>query len=148
MLTVLNNRIQVFNNDLTFSHTITLNGDKAFNPWDVSLDSEGHLYVAEWGNHCITKLTTTGQYIARFGTKGSDPGQLYCPSSLTINNNLVYVSDHGNHRVSVFNTKGTHFHCFGKRGSGGEFNYPYGITTDTNGNLYVSDSDNNRVVIY
>ena len=143
-----NNRIQVFNNDLTFSHTITLNGDKAFNPWDVSLDSEGHLYVAEWGNHCITKLTTTGQYIARFGTKGSDPGQLYCPSSLTINNNLVYVSDHGNHRVSVFNTKGTHFHCFGKRGSGGEFNYPYGITTDTNGNLYVSDSDNNRVVIY
>ena len=144
-----NNRIQVFNNDLTFSHTITLNGDKAFNPWDVSLDSEDYLYVAGWGNHCITKLTTAGEYITRFGSKGSAPGQLFCPSSLTINNNLVYVSEYNNHRVSIFDTKGTFLHCFGKKGSGkGEFNYPYGITADTSGNLYVSDSDNNRVVIF
>ena len=43
-----NKRIQIFNNDLTFSHTITLHGDKNFNcAWDVSLDSDGSLYVAE-----------------------------------------------------------------------------------------------------
>ena len=121
-----NNRIQVFNNDLTFTHTITLNGEKSFNnPWNVSLDSEGYLYVAEWGNHCITKLTTTGEYSTRFGSKGSAPGQLDNPSSSTINNNLVYVSKYNNHCVSVFDTKGTFLHCFGKRGSEkGEFNYP------------------------
>ena len=148
-----NNRIQVFNNDLTFSHTITLHGDKTFNdPCDVSIDSEGHLYVAEWRNHCITKLTTAGQYITRFGScgsaPGSAPGQLFCPSSLTIKNSLVYVSEYGNHRVSVFDTKGTFLHCFGKRGCGGEFKSPHGITTDTIGNLFVSDSGNNRVVMY
>ena len=146
----LNNCIQVFNSDLTYAHSITLNGDKQFNsPFDVSIDSDGYVYVAEWENHCITKLTTTGEFITRIGSVGYAPGQLYCPSSLTINNNLVYVSEYGNHRVSVFDTKGTFLHCFGKRGSGkGEFYSPYGITTDTFGNLYVSDFYNNRLVVY
>ena len=145
-----NNRIQVFNSDLTYTHSITLHGDTQFNsPYDVSLDSDGYVYVVEWGNHSITKLTTTGKHITRFGSYGSAPGQLFFPSSLTINNNLVYVSEYGNDRVSVFDTKGTFLHCFGKRGSGeGEFNGPRGITTDTFGNLYVSDLGNNRLVVY
>ena len=145
-----NNRIQVFNSDLTYAHSINLHGDKQFDlPFDVSLDSDGFVYVAEWGNNCITKLTRTGKYITRFGSKGSAPSQLLYPSSLTINNNLVYVSEWDNHCVSVFDTKGTFLHCFGKRGSGeGEFKSPYGITTDTFGNLYVSDFGNNRLVVY
>ena len=144
-----NNRIQVFNSDLTYAHSITLHGDNHFNdPYDVSLDSDGCAYVAESHNHCVTKLTTTGEFITRFGSSGSAPGQLHYPTSLTINDNLVYVSD-GNHRVSVFDTKGTFLHCFGKRGSGErEFNEPQGITTDTLGNLYVSDFVNNRLVVY
>ena len=148
-----NNRIQVFTNDLIFSHTIILlaYSGKRFNfPYaiHVSLENEEHLYVAEYSNHCITKLTTKGQYITRFGSEGSAPGQLYYPSSLIVHNSLVYVCEEGSNRVSVFDTKGTHLHCSGKRGSGkGEFNSPSGITTDTNGNLYVSDSDNNRIVM-
>ena len=145
-----NNHIQVFNSDLTYAHSITLHDDKQFNyPFDVSLDSDGCVYVTEYGKHCITKLTTTGEFITRFGSKGSAPGQLYFPYSLTINNNLVYVSEYVNHHVSVFDTKGNFLHCFGKYGSGeGEFDCPYGITTDTFGNLYVSDFINNRLVVY
>ena len=144
-----NNHIQVFNNDLTFSHTITPTGNKSFNaPFDVALDNEGYLYVAEFYSHCITKLTTKGQYITRFGSPGSAPGQLSFPSSLTINNNLVYVGELGNHRVSIFDTIGTFIHCFGKRGSGeGEFIGPRSITTDTFGNLFVCDTYNNRIVV-
>ena len=77
------NCIQVFNNDLTFAHTIT--HDKQFKyPCDVSLDSVGHLYVAEWNNGCITKLTSTGQYITRFSSHGTTSGKLKQPSSLTV----------------------------------------------------------------
>ena len=150
-----NNRIQVFDHDLTFSHSIAPSGDKQFNfPCDVELDNEGHLYVAEFWNHCITKLTTKGDYIIkRFGSHGPAPGQLSCPSSLTINNNLVYVSEAGNGSVSIFTTIGTIFHCFGKTADcmalmAGELHRPQGITMDTLGHLYVSDFRNNRIVVY
>ena len=143
-----NNRIQVFNNDLSFSRTIT-HGQFHY-PYDVSLDSVGHLYVAEWSNDCITKLTSTGQYITRFGSPGTTPGKLYRPSSLIVSNDLVYVSEACGRRVSIFDTKGKFLHCFGKEGSGeGELDYPHGITVDTFGfSLYVSDTRNNRVVIF
>ena len=145
-----NSCIQVFNNDLTFSHIITPSDGRLFEgPNDVALDNEGYLYVAEDSNDCITKLTTKGQYIKRFGYRGSAPGQLSWPTSLIINNNLVYVTEEGNHRVSIFDTNGTFIHCFGKEGrKSGEFTVPCGITTDTLGNLYVSDTGNNRIVVY
>ena len=146
----INHCIQVLNNDLTFSHTIAPTGNKQFDyPLDVALDNEGYLYVAELDNQCITKLTSKGQYITRFGDNGSAPGQLSCLSSITVSNNLVYVTELSNHRVSIFDTNGTFLHCFGKKGSGeAEFNHPHGITTDTFGNLYVSDSDNDRILVY
>ena len=108
------------------------------------------MYVAEYfGNHCITKLTTKGKYITRIGAEGFAPGCLFCPSSLTINNNLVYVSEQGNRRVSIFDTSGKFLHCFGNYGSGeGEFNNPCGITVDKLGYcVYVSDTENSRIVV-
>ena len=145
-----NNRLQVFTRDLNFLQTITLRGNQQFDcPYDVALDNEGYLYVADLGNNCITKLTTTGQYITRIGSKGSAPGQLSRPSSLTINNNLVYVSECGNHRVSIFDTSGKFLHWFGMYGSGeGEFNSPLGITVDKLGyRVYVSDTDSGRIIL-
>ena len=144
-----NNRIQVLNDDLTFSHMITLHGDKQLDrPRDVALDNDGYLYIADRGNHCITKVTTTGEYITRIGSEGRAPGQLLTPSSVAINNNILYITDRGNHRVSVFDTKGHYLHSFDGTTSGKEFNNPQGIATDKLGNLYVCDSMNNRIVVY
>ena len=43
-----NNRIQVFNSNLIYAHSITLHGNTQFKiPYDVSLDSDGCVYVAE-----------------------------------------------------------------------------------------------------
>ena len=144
-----NNRIQVLNDDLTFSHMITLHGDEQLDrPRDVSLDNDGYLYIAEYGNDCITKVTTTGEYITRIGSRGSAPGQLLTPSSIAINDNILYVTEQGNSRVSVFDTKGHFLHSFDGTTSGKEFDRPSGIATDKLGNLYVSDTYNNRIVVY
>ena len=146
-----NHRIQVLNNDLTYSYSFGKNGSlpEQFNlPYDVTFDNEGYLYVADSGNHCIKKFTSTGQYVSTFSSHGSNPGQITRPSSIIIDNNLLYVSELVNHRISIFDTNGCFIHCFGKRGSGeGEFDRPWGITVDSLGNLYVSDSLNNRLVV-
>ena len=143
-----NHRIQVLHNDLTYFHSFGNN--RIFNcPYDVTFDDKGYLYVADTNNHCIKKFTSTGQYISKFGSKGSNPGQLNEPTSIIIDNDLVYVSEWENHRVSIFDTSGYFIHCFGKYGSGeGEFNGPCGITIDSLGNLYISDYFNNRLVVF
>ena len=147
----LNNRIQVLNNDLTYSHSFGQHGSspkQLYHPCDVTFDNEGYLYVTDNNNHCIKKFTSTGQYISTFSSYGSNPGQITKPSSIIIDNNLLYVSEYGNNRISIFDTNGCFIHYFGKSGSGeGEFDRPYGITVDSLGNLYVSDYGNNRLVV-
>ena len=107
------------------------------------------MYVAEWGSHCVTKLTTTGQYINKFGCQGSAQGQLLYPSSVVVMNGLVFVTEWGNNRVSIFDTDGSFLHCFGSTGNGqGELNKPYAVVKDMEGKLlYISDLMNDRVVV-
>ena len=57
-------------------------------------------------NHCIKKFTPTGLYISKFGSEGSNPGQLTEPISIIIDNDVVYVGEWGNHHVSIFDTSG------------------------------------------
>ena len=143
-----NNRIQVFNNDLTFSHTISGNTRHIIlMPFDVAFDNDGHLHVAEC-NGWITILTTSGQYIAMYGSRGPAPGKLMHPFSLTIHNNLVYVTESDNKHVSIFDTNGKFCCCFGMKGrEEGELNRPLGIATDKLGIiLYISDTYNNRLL--
>ena len=146
-----NYRIQVLNNDLTYSFSFGEEGsapELLNQPTDVTFDNEGYLYVVEWFGHCIKKFTSRGEYISKFSSRGYNPGQVSHPTSIIIDNNLVYVSDCGNRRISIFDTNGRFIHCFGKEGRGqGEFNTPRSITIDSLGNLYVSDTSNNRLVV-
>ena len=143
-----NNCIQVLNDNLTFSHMITLHGDKQLDrPIDVSLDNDGYLYVADFGNNCITKVTTTGEYITRIGSGGSASNQLRSPSSIVINNNILYIAEWNNHRVSIYNTKGHFLQSFDGT-SEREFSSPEGLAIDKLGNLYVSDTYNDRIIVY
>ena len=143
--------IIVYDRDLTYSYTITLHGDETFKrPRFAAFDKKGFLYVADSGNHCITKLTVTGEFVCRFGSRGSLPGQLYLPYSVSVDQqNLVYVAEEGNHRVSIFDSDGNFQDCFGGKGKGDrEFDSPCCIATDSYDNLYVSDTNNSRIIVF
>jgi len=100
--------------------------DQLGSPYDVAVNVNNQLLVADYSNHCIVTFTLDGHYVGKFGKQGSNRGQLCYPCSLATDvNGFILVSD-GNHRVSVFDCIGNFIHCFGSQGSyKGQFQYTY-----------------------
>ena len=145
-----NHRIQVINNNFTYSYSITnkgrTQGQWLLNPCDVALDEAGNVYVCNTGNTSINIFTSSGKFIRRFSNSSS----LGSVVSITIDrHNLVYVADTSNHCISMFTIDGQFIKSMGSRGSDeGQFNYPQGVTVDRLDNLLITDSSNKRLVIF
>ena len=143
-----NKRISVFHTNGQFSHIIG-KGQLGY-PYDVTVNTNIQLLVADMVHHCIYTFMLHGNYVSKFATRGSDKGQLDNPFSLTTDlYGFILVAEYINDRVSIFNKDGKFIHCFGSSGSDdGKFKRPHGIAISPNGNIYVSDTDNKRVQIF
>ena len=143
-----NKRISVFHTNGQFSHII--GKGQLGKPYDVTVNTNNQLLVADYCHHCIYTFTLDGNYVSKFATRGSDKGRLHEPCGLTTDlYGFILVADTDNHRLSIFNKDGKFIHCFGSRGSDdGKFIFPSGIAISPNGNIYVSDHNNKRVQIF
>ena len=145
-----NHRIQVFDLDLNFVHSIGScgNGGGELNePFDAKFDTAGSMYIADCGNERVQVMDSTGQFIQAFGQEGK--GKLHGPSGLFIADKYVYVSDMRRDCIVVYETSGQFVTSFGKYGEKeGEFKYPRSITACAHGFIYICDSCNNRVQIF
>ena len=143
-----NGRISVFHTNGQFSHII--GKGQLGRPYDVTVNTNNQLLVADFSDHCIYTFTLDGNYVSKFASCGSDRGQLKYLYSLTADlYGFILVADTDNDRVSIFNKDGKFIHCFGSSGSDdGKFNLPCGIAISPNGNIYVSDYGNKRVQIF
>ena len=65
-----NNRVQVLNSDLTFSHTFGGSFGKEqeqfIHTHDVAIDSKGFVFVNDCLDNRILKFTTEGQFVSLF----------------------------------------------------------------------------------
>ena len=135
-------------------------------PSDIAIDAAGNLYVADFYNNRIRKITPKGEVstLAGGGPTGCDSGtyadgqgsaaRFHAPSGITIDaaGNL-YVADERNNRIRKVTPKGEVSTVVGDDWRGfadGEGRtarscVPRGITTDAAGNLYVVDAVNNRI---
>src|SRR5439155_24736051 len=111
-------------------------GDGQFNqPWGVAVDKDGNIYVADWKNHRVQKLSPEGKFLMKFGQYGKveepegayavtmfgpyvaaqsetdgypKPGTLNHPTDVAVDpDGDIYVTDWGNHRVCVFDSEGS-----------------------------------------
>ena len=98
------------------------------------------MYVSEFFNHRIQKLSTLGDYKSTFGKHGSGDGELNGPRGLCFDCilKLLFVSDSGNNRVSVFHLDGTFaYHITGNSSDKSFIDNPWGLALDHLGQLHV-----------
>ena len=141
-------RISVFQCDGNFSQTIGQSGELK-NPFDVAV-TNNQLLVTDYGGDCISIFTLDGNYISKFGKRGTGRGDLSDPTSLTIDMyGSIMIAECGNNRVSVFNKDGVFIQCFGSEGyAEGQFSHCCGIALSPNGSIYISDLGNKRILTF
>ncbi len=132
-----------------------------FNPTGVAVDTAGSVYVADFGNHKIRKITAAGMVstIAGSGAAGSTDGAAATatfnyPQGIAVDTaGNVYVADTNNHRIRKITAAGVVSTVAGSgiagdtdgAGSSASFNYPLGVTVDTNGVICVADTYNHKI---
>jgi uncharacterized protein (TIGR03437 family) len=137
-----------------------------YNPWGVTIDGSGNLFIADTSNHRIRKMTPAGVISTFAGAGieyfGGDNGPatsafLSFPSGVAVDpaSGSVYIADRGNHRVRRVTTNGTISTVAGTgtagfAGDGGlataaRLNLPADVTLDSAGNLYIADEANHRI---
>lgn len=125
------------------------------------IDAQGNLYITDYNNHAIRKVTPTGVVttFAGNGTLGATDGtgtqaQFNNPYDVTVDTQgNVYVADFANNKIRKITAVGVVSTLAGSgsvgfadnTGTNAMFYRPSGVIPDTQGNIYVADRLNYRI---
>ena len=141
-----------------------VNGDgiyaQFYGPSGITVDDQGNLYVTDFWNNVIKKITPDYQVslFAGTGAIGTDDGDrlqatFYGPTTITTDKDgNMYVGDWFNFRIRKIDPSGMVSTLAGSTqgyvddtASAAQFNTPVGLATDNQGNIYVADGFNNVI---
>ena len=130
-------------------------------PTGIATDIAGNIYVADYGNNVIRKITPAGVVttLAGSGVIGSKDStgtgaSFHFPAGVATDvAGNVYVADQSNNLIRKITSAGVVTTLAGSgvpgavngTGTTASFNNPDGVATDTAGNVYVADFTNNLI---
>lgn len=133
-------------------------------PMAVAIDRSGNLYIADFGNNKVRKITPAGIISTIAGTGSRDYGgdgglataAMLNPSGIAIDTaSNLYIADQANNRIRKITTDGVITTVagngtYGGNGDGGlataaQLGHPYGVAIDSASNLYIADYGNCRI---
>ena len=114
-------------------------------PIGLATDAAGNIYVADYFNHAVRKITPAAVVTTL-------PGGIYGPHGVAVDNaGSVYVTDATYHTILKISTAGVITTLAGVSGSAAQvdgtgsdarFNTPWGMAADGAGNVYLADTYN------
>jgi sugar lactone lactonase YvrE len=132
-------------------------------PSGVAVDGSGNVYVADFGNNTIRKITSAGVVTTLAGSAGSNgsadgtgsAARFAGPTGVTTDRSgNVYVADVRNQTIRKITSSGVvttlagsagHLGSADGTGSAARFWDPTGVATDSSGNVYVADKDSRAI---
>ncbi len=134
-------------------------------PWGVTVDSSGNLFIADYGNQRIRKVATSGIIttvagtgVAGYNGDGADAtsAQLNNPDGVAVDaSGNLFIADSTNQRIRKVDISGgiTTVAGTGVEGYNGDniaatsahLRAPRGVAVDTSGNLFIGDAGNARI---
>ena len=134
-------------------------------PPNITLDSAGNLYIADYGNRRVRKVDASGNIstIAGTGAAGfsGDGGPATAapvdgPTGVVLDSaGNLYIADTNNHRIrkmdpsgiisTIAGTGSAGFGGDGGRATAAQINFPRDVALDGAGNLYIADASNHRI---
>ena len=130
-------------------------------PAAVAVDGAGNVFVADYLNHRIRRVTPVGVVTTLAGSTGGFAdgtgagAQFNLPAGVAVNGagTIVYVADQNNHRIRAVTTAGGVVTTIAGAaaafadgtGAVARFNTPVGVAINGAGNIVVADQGNNRI---
>lgn len=132
-------------------------------PVRLAVDGAGNLYVADYFNHTIRRITSAGVVTTLAGLPGvpgatdgtGSDARLHYPGDIALDlDGNLYVPEFPNHTIRKITSAGVVTTFAGLAGvpgsadgtgSAARFNQPFGVAADGAGNVYVADSTNSTI---
>ncbi len=135
-------------------------------PQELASDRAGNLYIADFLNHRIRRLDSTGQITTVAGTgepgfdgddKPASSARLALPNGVTLDRTgNVYVADSSNGRIRRVDATGsiatvagtgslTNYDGDEKPAIAAGVSFPFAVAIDAEGTLYIADSGDHRI---
>ncbi len=131
------------------------------NPLAIAIDTANNLYITDYSNNRIRKVTAATGFINTIAGNDStgyngdsipaDSARLHSPAGIALDKaGNIYFVDQNNCRIRMIKASSDTIYTLsgGKAGFSGDggpatkakFWYPLGITVDTSGNVYIADT--------